>query len=368
MRVLLLAAWPAFPLSHGGRMRVFRLASGLARVGAAVELRFPWTPGTSRKPFVRDGVVCHPELRATLPLLPLPEGVLPSALPTSWQRLLPSGRRALRDARGFDVVQVESPGYGSWLGRLQGPAARVYASHNVEADFARAAARTVARLERLAVRDSDLVLACTEADGHRFRGLYGDDVRFAVVPNGFDDALLDADVADLRDPARERLGLAHEERAVLFVGGGADHNRKAVRFLERDVLPALAPETRLLVAGRAAAALEGADPRRTLALGYVEDLAGLLAAADVAVNPVAYGSGSNLKMAEYMAAGLPVVTTPVGLRGFERWAGSMAVAELDGFATAIREAPGRGAPPEGIEELGWRRIAGALHEVYEGLL
>ena len=35
----------------------------------------------------------------------------------------------------------------------------------------------------------------------------------------------------------------------------------------------------------------------------------------MALNPVRSGSGTNLKMHEYMAAGLPVVTTPFGARG-----------------------------------------------------
>jgi len=55
------------------------------------------------------------------------------------------------------------------------------------------------------------------------------------------------------------------------------------------------------------------------ALGYVllvraehRHLRPLLAAADVAVNPVARGSGQSLKVVEYLAAGLPVVALPAG--------------------------------------------------------
>ena len=35
-------------------------------------------------------------------------------------------------------------------------------------------------------------------------------------------------------------------------------------------------------------------------------------AADVALNPMQSGSGTNLKMLDYFAAGLPVVTTAIG--------------------------------------------------------
>ncbi len=43
----------------------------------------------------------------------------------------------------------------------------------------------------------------------------------------------------------------------------------------------------------------------------------LLKAADIAINPVFHGSGTNLKMFEYMAAGLPIVTTKFGARGID---------------------------------------------------
>jgi glycosyltransferase involved in cell wall biosynthesis len=41
----------------------------------------------------------------------------------------------------------------------------------------------------------------------------------------------------------------------------------------------------------------------------------LYMAADVALNPMMSGSGTNVKMLDYMAARIPVVTTPVGARG-----------------------------------------------------
>ena len=37
--------------------------------------------------------------------------------------------------------------------------------------------------------------------------------------------------------------------------------------------------------------------------------------ADIALNPMMSGSGTNIKMLDYMAAGLPIISTPVGARG-----------------------------------------------------
>lgn len=43
----------------------------------------------------------------------------------------------------------------------------------------------------------------------------------------------------------------------------------------------------------------------------------LLKASDAALNPLTYGSGTNLKMLDYMAAELPIITTPIGARGLD---------------------------------------------------
>jgi glycosyltransferase involved in cell wall biosynthesis len=62
-----------------------------------------------------------------------------------------------------------------------------------------------------------------------------------------------------------------------------------------------------------------------------------LGVVDVALNPVITGSGTNIKMLDYFAAGVPVLSTPFGIRGLgvehqkHCW-----IAELDKFPDAIR--------------------------------
>ncbi|CAG0995595.1 MAG: glycosyltransferase family 4 protein [Candidatus Methanoperedens sp.] len=54
-----------------------------------------------------------------------------------------------------------------------------------------------------------------------------------------------------------------------------------------------------------------------LLLGQISDemKIKLYRVSDVALNPMLSGSGTNIKMLDFMAAGLPVVTTPIGARG-----------------------------------------------------
>ena len=375
MRVLVLTPWPIFPLSHGGRVRAFRLASGLVRRGAAVDIVCPWSPGQPRGVHAESGVRIRPQRFAILPFLKLPDYRLPSAIPLAWEARLPRARSLVAAAGEYDVVQIDSSGFAPWLERLPAGVRRVYGSHNVEADFARGRAATggrmarrladrIAELERRGVTASDLVLACTERDAVRF-GELSDPAACAVIPNGYDDGLLSLDRAGLREKARAELGIAADERVLLFVGGGADHNLRAVAFLEEQVVPRLDATAQLLVAGKAAEALTGRT-NRARGLGFVADMDPLLAAADVALNPVPYGSGSNLKVAEYLACGLPVVTTPIGARGFERWQDRLRIVELADFVEGIEQAPPPGAAPPGIDELAWSRIAETLYALYSG--
>ena len=256
---------------------------------------------------------------------------------------------------------------------MRGSPRIVYAAHNVERDYVTAQpgpsrewfARQVARLELRAVRAADLVVTCTSADAARLADLYGSPSAVAVIANGFDER-------DVRHPGRERreetraaLGLRPDDLAILFVGGRAAHNRRAARFLEHELLPQLPESARLLLVGECAAPRREA---RVLAFGPVDRLEPFLSAADLAVNPVVSGSGSNVKLAEYLGAGLPVVTTPVGLRGYEAFAHLTTISRLETFADAVLSAPRAASPPHQMGELSWSALGRRLCDVYSDLL
>jgi glycosyltransferase involved in cell wall biosynthesis len=71
----------------------------------------------------------------------------------------------------------------------------------------------------------------------------------------------------------------------------------------------------------------------------------LLAVADVALNPMRTGSGTNLKMLDYFAAGVPVLSTAFGARGLQVSAGTHYAMIDDGGLAASLEAL-LASPPE----------------------
>jgi glycosyltransferase involved in cell wall biosynthesis len=378
MKVAVVTPYPIAPLTHGGRVRTSRLAAGLARAGAAVDVFCPWRPGMPWRPARRDGVAVHPHAFATnvLPAV-LGSRLVPPLVALSWQPFRWGPAQRLRRVGPSDIVQFDFCAHAAWMERVRPPARVVYSAHNVEYDFARSRTRRsivsgpalarLADLERRAVRASALVVTCTAADAARMRELYGGGPRFEVIPNGFDEALRGGD-RRARERARAALGIATDQTAIVFVGGPAQHNRDAVRFLERELMPRLGGWARLVIAGQCGGRREhgGGTVRR---LGYVEDLNALYAAADVAVNPVSYGSGSSVKVAEYLAAGLPIVTTPVGARGYEHLGARLRVAPLEEFALAVEALRAANAEAQlAASHPTWTELGSRLHAVYTRLL
>ena len=335
----------------------------------------PWAPGQPRSWTFPGGVSGHAHLLAAnaLPAV-LPESFASPLALLSLQPRSPWGvRRWLRSLSDFDVVQFEFCAQARWMELVSPQAKIVYSAHNVELDFLhhaagshrldRWSAQRVERLERLAVSRSDLVVTCAEEDGQRLTELYGSAPRIAVVPQGCDTSLRYADRSRMRNDARAKLGIEPHQRVLLFLGGDAWHNREAVRFLVDRVLPELSSDTRLLVVGKCGREIRGRDDGGAICLGFVDDLAPVFAAADVALNAVSDGCGSSVKLAYYLGAGLPVVSTPAGVRGQHPIPAGVRVAPRERFAEALSAI----ADPPSSGGVTWDELGRRLFQEYEAL-
>ncbi len=256
---------------------------------------------------------------------------------------------------------------------------KVHHAHNVELDHFRSAgpplvargawAGRLRAIEARAVATADLVVAASDEDAERMGALYGvPSARRVVAPNGYDETRLRPPDAAARARARAALGIAERETVCVFVGSDVPHNRMGLALLVERVMPALAREGfRLLVVGRISGALGGRREPWLTARGETRDLNTLLDAADVGLNPVLAGGGSNIKLPTYLAAGLAVVTTAHGVRGFAPLRPFVTVAEPAEMADALRHRPAGwspATPPPDVASYSWGVIGERLGDVF----
>lgn len=202
-----------------------------------------------------------------------------------------------------------------------------YDAHNVETRLkddilpqtpaGRAVLAEVAALERDCVAGSARVLTVSEAERQVFRDMFGkDEGAIAVVPNGAD---LPADPhleRDRREALKARLGV--EGPLAIFVGSWHAPNVEAALALID--IARECPQWTFWLVGKMSASAElqaVTPPDNVRILGPVDEaeMQAIFAAADVGVNPVVQGAGTNLKVIDYAANGALVITTPQGLAG-----------------------------------------------------
>jgi glycosyltransferase involved in cell wall biosynthesis len=229
----------------------------------------------------------------------------------------------------------------------------------------------VAALESEAWHSASFVFACTKGDLEELSTLYGPSAAdTAVAPNGV--SLDDFPFTPWSERRAKRLALGLPgQRLALFMGSWHPPNVDAAESLI--ALASARQDLICLVAGSVCHAMNGMDlPRNVRRLGVISDAerSQWLSVADVALNPMRYGSGSNLKMLDYLASGIPVITTPFGVRGLDLDDSLVSITELNGFADAIETLMAQSeaeqvrrvqaAREHVIQRFAWERIAADL--------
>lgn len=228
------------------------------------------------------------------------------------------------------------------------------------------------RLEQSAIDRADAAVFQSAVD----RAAYSlpDDTDIATIPNGTD---LSA-IRDGGDPAhvRCRYSLPANRTFAIYVGSYEyQPNREAADLIASELAPAL-PEVEFLLVGRNPP--DAGEHPNVHPLGYVEDLAGVLHLADIAICPLLRGRGTKLKVMDYLAAGRPVVTTSLGVDGIDVQDGTGVLIrdEMGPFRAAIhrlardeqlrRELGGVAANV--AERYDWSRVLADYTPVVESLL
>ncbi len=214
--------------------------------------------------------------------------------------------------------------------------------------------RWVRSWEKRVVRQVDHVFTCSDLDRTEFMNRYTIPAeRVTTVSNGVDMHLW-GEAERRAKPIDSTVEKEVKDAVVLFFMGKLDYqpNRQALAFLADRLMPELEGTDKgrfkLLVCGGPAP--DVAPHPSMLFAGRVEDIVPYVCRADICLAPIFTGSGTRLKILEYMAAGKPVVATPKGAEGISGVSGEhFELVEVDGFADAIRRLA---ADPAGARSMG----------------
>jgi polysaccharide biosynthesis protein PslH len=321
----------------------------------------------------------------------------------------------------FDIVQVESVHLADYLPLIRSARSRplvICDWHNIESElmrryseretnplrrtYARRASRQMSALERRVMHEFDAHIAVSQRDGAKLLAL-APEARVFRIENGVDTAYYSDrrierahaawrakgshHVAANSSELRRELPDAAEQkpRRIAFVGSMDYHaNVDAAVSFAREVWPRLRqqkPELIFTIVGR-----DPAPEVRRLAevpgveiTGTVDDVRPYYHETLAAIIPLRVGGGSRLKILEAMAAGVPVVSTPLGAEGLDVEHGQNIILaetgeELCEAIIGVSEneeqrrkliAAGRALVSERYD---WSRLGAALFETYESLL
>lgn len=384
-RILAFCFFPAFvPAGNGGESRLFHFYRALSRWHHVTLL-------TSTHPGTTEELVSH-GLNFIERRIPKDEYFI-----RQYARLEASGSGgdlsgpALAACAGYptllhqaylqeyeqaDLIIHDFPftaGYDLFAGLDSKP--RIYNAHNCEAQLYRQLhpeARSkplhqlVEEVELQMLRMADQVLYCSEDDLLAFRRM-APTARFLgfPAPHG-----MQALAGSAPRPVASR------PRAV-FMGSGHPPNAEAAQFIAGELAVQM-PEVDFDVIGNCLA--PGRYPPNVHRHGRVSEATKerLFGGATLALNPMTGGSGANVKVLDYFAHGLPVLSTEFGMRGIQAVAGehylSAPLAEFAAVLGRQLQQPGelaqlgRAGREFALQHFTWEAIAGRVASALDELV
>jgi len=229
-----------------------------------------------------------------------------------------------------DLIQVEEPWQFAWVTKKNKKNKKIIAdSQNVEYVLAKQYYEKFAvqnckrfldnifQIEKNYAINSDMLFCASDEDKKDFIRLYDvnkDKIR--IVPNGVDTKEFYPISKEKREKIKEKMGFKNKF-IIFFVGGVHLPNLEALQFIKKLSKSFDDKHVLFLIAGAI-----GNNEKKTENITYTgggahAEMIKYFHASDIALNPVFSGSGTNVKLLQYLASGIPTITTKFGTRGLK---------------------------------------------------
>jgi glycosyltransferase involved in cell wall biosynthesis len=278
----------------------------------------------------------------------------------------------IKDLSIFGDVLILSHPYMASLTEYTKPMPIIYESHNAEFQLKeqmllkhpkyQELMSQVYKIEKLACENSQFIVTSSKDDYAPLLKLCKTAKEFFVIPNGVE-FLYDTpyDIKSIKDSF-------YGYPIIVFIGSAHKPNIDALRFII-DELAVKLKDFYFIVIGSVCDAVAKPSTKNVLLFGKLEEEYKniLLKIADIAINPMMEGSGSNLKVAEYFSNRLPVVTTSIGARGYDITSGTEAlICDLTNFTNCIAQLLGNNELRSRLSEKGYEYCKKNLDWSYLG--
>lgn len=176
---------------------------------------------------------------------------------------------------------------------------------------------------------ADLVIAMAKGDVRSFIDIGISTAKLTLAPNGMDPKLF------------RYHGPNIKERNIVFIGNMFyPPNRQAAEIILRNILPKLKSynfrATFIGMSPRELANKYVKNPNVNFT-GFINDINKELKRATLALCPVVAGSGMKVKILNFTAAGLPVISTTVGANGYEKLNGIILEDDFNNYHQIIQK-------------------------------
>lgn len=248
------------------------------------------------------------------------KGYLHDILLTDNYELIPELTRLCQALKpSTDMFVSSQPHFFKMLLKYCAGKVLIYEAHDVDYDLkktyfpednehSRKYLEVVREVEQLACREANLIMAVSKSDGERLCSTYNiSDDKIVLLPNGIQVSACEF-----------RKGRPQGSNAV-FMGSAHGPNIEASEFLINNLAPQNEAITYTII-GNLKEVFSGRKiPRNVKFAGLVDEESkrAILREAAVALNPMFSGSGTNLKVLDYASFGIPIISTPFGMRGLD---------------------------------------------------
>lgn len=393
MRLLFLANRTPYPPFRGDKLKIYHLARRLAAKGHELHLlTFAQNEedraavGELRKIFQEVHLVNLPSWKSALHCLAAAVDPKPVQVLYFQDAAMRSKLKEVLAATRFDAVHVQHLRMAPYLASVRTvprildlpDAFSLYWKRRESVDrglfqkwFERLEARRVLCYEPV-MKEYDLSLACSPEDVSYLKETHGAE-NLDLLPNGVD---LDNFYPREHD---------YDSAEILLFTGNMDYapNVDAVGYFCEDILPLIRrkyPDVRFVIAGQrpveAVRRLEGPGIEVT---GFIPDLAVKYNEASVVVAPLRFGAGTQNKVLEAMAMGIPVVCSQIGFAGLGVAQGEGVFMQTDPVvfansvidlldSAALRRSTGARGAEVIRNRFGWDAIANRLEAYFERIV